>query len=49
MKNLHGVLKQAEKFASDNSPAILTALGLTGVLTTAYLSGKASFNAYDIL
>lgn len=49
MKNLQGLAKQAEKFASDNSPAILTALGLTGVLTTAYLSGKASFKAYDVL
>lgn len=49
MKNLHGIVKQAEKFASDNSPAILTALGLTGVVTTAYLAAKASFKASDVL
>lgn len=43
------IAKQAEKFVSDNSPLILTAIGVTGTITTAYLSGKASFKAADIL
>lgn len=36
---IHGVLKSVKS----NSPEILTALGVSGVLTTAYLTGKASF------
>lgn len=45
----HDLLKRSEKFAADNSPAILTALGVTGSLTTAYLSGKASFRAAELI
>lgn len=45
MKTFLEIAKAAEKLAIDNSPAILTALGVTGVLTTAYLTGKASFKA----
>lgn len=41
--------KRAGKLATDNSPAILTALGVTGTLTTAYLTGKASFKAAEII
>jgi hypothetical protein len=41
--------KQAKKAVADNSPAILTALGVTGTLTVAYLTGKASFRAAEIL
>lgn len=43
------LLKQAEKFTSDNSPAILTGIGMAGTVTTAYLSGKASIKAYRLL
>lgn len=32
-----------------NSPAILTAVSISGVFVTAYLAGKASFEASDIL
>lgn len=40
--------KQAEKLLHDNSPAILTAVGVSGTLSTAYLVGKASHEAgYD--
>lgn len=46
---LSRVAKQAEKFATDNSPAILTGVGVVGTLTVAYLSGKASFKAAHIL
>ncbi|QBZ73594.1 hypothetical protein SEA_ROSAASANTEWAA_30 [Streptomyces phage RosaAsantewaa] len=41
--------KRAGKVAADNSPAILTAIGVTGTLTTAYLVGKASFKAAEVL
>lgn len=41
--------KQAKKAVADNSPALLTALGVTGTLTVAYLTGKASFKAAEIL
>lgn len=45
-----GILaKRAGKLANENSPAILTAIGVTGALTTAYLTGKASFKAAEIL
>lgn len=38
-------LKQVEKFAIDNSSTILTGVGAVGTVTTAYLTGKASFKA----
>lgn len=45
-----GILaKRAGKLANDNSPAILTAIGLTGTVMTAYLTGKATFKAANIL
>lgn len=43
------LLTQAKKFAHDNSPAILTALAVSGVVTTAVLTGKAALKAHDIL
>lgn len=46
---LISIARRAEKLAIDNSPAILTAIGVTGVLTTAYLAGTASFKAAEIL
>lgn len=49
MTSLTSIAKQAEKFVSDNSPLILTAIGVTGTITTAILTGKASFKAADIL
>jgi hypothetical protein len=50
MKFKLGILaKQAKKAIADNSPALLTALGVTGTLTVAYLTGKASFKAAEIL
>lgn len=41
--------KRAEKLLSDRSPAILTAIGVTGTLTAVYLTGKATFKAAEIL
>lgn len=46
--NLGTLLKAAEHFASKNSPAILTAIGVTGTITTAYLTGRASYLAYEM-
>ncbi len=37
------------KTLKSNSPEILTALGVSGVVITAYLVGKASFEASDII
>lgn len=46
---LHQLIKHGELLVQKNSPAILTAVGVAGTLTTAYLTGKASFKAADIL
>lgn len=46
---LNILAKQAKQAIADNSPAILTALGVTGTLTVAYLTGKATFKAAEIL
>lgn len=37
------IAKQAEKFAIDNSPALLTAVGVAGTVTTAVLTGRAAY------
>jgi hypothetical protein len=42
---MYKLLKTLEKLIIDNSPAILTAMGVTGTITTAYLTAKASFKA----
>lgn len=39
------LLKQAGKVAAKNSPAILTSLGVTGVVTTAVLAAKGAFKS----
>lgn len=41
--------RRISKLAADNSPAILSAIGVTGTLTTAFLVGKASFEAAEII
>ena len=38
-----------QKLLADNSPVILTAIGVTGTITTAFLTGKASFRAAEII
>lgn len=47
--SLSKYLHQVEKLTIDNSPAILTALGVAGTVTTAYLTGKATFKAAQII
>jgi len=39
------ILKVAEKFVIDNSPGILTGLGVAGTVTTAILAAKGGFKA----
>lgn len=46
---VRNLIRHTQKLAIDNSPAILTAIGVTGVVTTAYLTGKATFKAAEIL
>lgn len=46
---LSSIFRQAEQIIADNSPLILTAIGVTGTVTTAIFSGKASFKAGAIL
>lgn len=41
--------KRFAKFTADNSPTILTTLAVTGTVATAYLAGKASFEAANII
>lgn len=49
MAPLGELAKRLEKIIIDNSPTILTVLGVTGAVTTAYLTGKASFKAAEII
>jgi len=41
--------KRAEKLIADNSPAILSAIAVTGTITTAVLAGRASYKAAEII
>lgn len=47
--NLSGLVNRGIQQAVRHSPEILTALGITGVVTTAYLAGKAAFKSCDII
>lgn len=47
--NLRSIVKTTQGKAIQNSPALLTGVGVAGVITTAYLTGKASFRAAEIL
>jgi len=47
--NLNRLASKTGKILADNSPAILTAVGVTGTLAVAYLAGTASFKAAEIL
>lgn len=43
--DLKPVFKTAQRFVSNNTPAILTGVGVAGAVTTAILTGKASYSA----
>lgn len=41
--------RRLSQFAIDNSPHILTAVGIVGTVTTAYLTGRASYQAAGMI
>lgn len=43
------LVNQGKKLLSDNAPTILAGVGTLGVVGTAYLTGKATFKAYEVL
>lgn len=45
---LSNIAKRAEKLIADNSPVILTAVAVTGTITTAVLASRASFKAKEL-
>ena len=45
MSNISKYATKAVQVVNANSPIILTALGVSGTVTTAYLTGKASYRA----
>lgn len=45
MINVTNLFKAGSRLLNDNAPAILTAFGAVGVVTTAVLTGKASYEA----
>ena len=47
--NLSRLFLIAEKFIADHSPTILTAVGVTGTITTAFLTGRATLDAAEII
>lgn len=47
--NFAGLGRKVQHFAGDNSPAILTAIGVTGALTGAVLASKATMKATRII
>lgn len=49
MLDVARLLKRLEKLTIDNSPAILTAVGVAGTIGTAVLTSKASFKAAKII
>lgn len=47
--DLSMLFKRAGKVAAEKSPAILTAIGVTGTVTTAYLAAKAAYKSVEVL
>lgn len=46
---VRSVFKLSEKFIIDNSPAILSGIAVAGTVTVAYLTGKATFKAAELI
>jgi len=44
-----GLVQKAKFLVDDNLPTILTAVGVTGTVTTAVLTGRASFKAAELI
>lgn len=47
--NFGALTRRAQKVVADNTPTILTAIAVTGTITTAVLAGKAGWKSSDIL
>lgn len=47
--NFRAMFKSLEKATVDNSPAILTAIGITGTVATAYLTAKSTLKAHALI
>jgi hypothetical protein len=47
--SLADMTRRAAKLAIDHSPTILTSIGVIGTITTAYLAGRASIEAADLI
>lgn len=47
--NLVALGKLAQRFAIDNSPQILTVVGVAGTVSTAVLTGKAAYRAAELI
>ena len=47
--NVRGIIKVTERYVINNAPTLLTAIAVTGTLTTAYLTGKGTFKAAEII
>lgn len=47
--NISRLVKVSQQFAIDNSPSLLTAIGVVGVFSTAVLTGKASYRAAEVI
>lgn len=46
---LADLARRASKLAIDKSPVMLTSIGIVGTITTAYLTGRASFQAAEVI
>lgn len=46
---LTDLLRRTEKLVIDNSPTVMTAIGVVGTITTAYLTGRATFKATKLI
>lgn len=47
--NLLDIARKVEKLAVDNSPSLLTGIGVVGTVATAYLTGKAAVKATQLI
>jgi hypothetical protein len=47
--SIGSLVRRTSRFASNNAPTILTAVAVTGTLTTALLTGKAAFKADQVI
>lgn len=47
--NTRSILRSTQKLAADNAPAIMTGIGVTGVVLTAFFTGSATVKAVRIV